>query len=266
MVAILMAIIILVVAVVAAYIIAFSPSPASTPSPSPTLTPYPSPKPSPTPTSTPTPTPTPTPSPTPTPTPTPTPKPTPTFNLTASATTAVIGESVTFTGTLSIPKSGAITFQWSINGSGFVYSTTETITNGVFTRNFGFSKRGQWEFRAVWPGDATSNSATSNVITINVSVPMPTLTLTANATTARVGDIIRLTATLSIPKNGTVYLQWAIGASGFIYQVSNTITNGVAVMTWAPTQPETRQFRVIWPGDATSNPATSNTVTITITA
>jgi hypothetical protein len=94
----------------------------------------------------------------------------------------------------------------------------------------------------------------------------PTFTLVSNATTLDASEFIRLTATLSPPKTGTVTLYWAINASGFIYTKVESITDGVFARDFGfSSGPGTLQLRVFWPGDATSNPATSNTITITVT-
>lgn len=94
--------------------------------------------------------------------------PTPTFTLTANSTSCALSESVRLTGDLSLPKTGTVTLDWAINSSGFIYHRNETITNGVFTSDFPFSQTGTWQFRVIWPGDATSNPATSNIITVGV--------------------------------------------------------------------------------------------------
>lgn len=97
------------------------------------------------------------------------PNPAPTFNLTTDSTSVTLGQSIRLTGTLSLPKSGSVTLDWSINSSGFVFHTNENLTNGVFSRSFGFGQTGPWQFRVNWPGDATSNPVTSNTVTVTVA-------------------------------------------------------------------------------------------------
>lgn len=71
-------------------------------------------------------------------------------------------------GTLSLPASGPINLQWGINGSGFIANYYANMTNGVYSREFGFAGPGNWTFRLLWLGDEQVNSATSNVINVNV--------------------------------------------------------------------------------------------------
>jgi hypothetical protein len=111
----------------------------------------------------------------------------PTFTLTANATSAVAGGYFKLTGTLSIAKtsSSAITLQWSKDGSGFIYQQTgQSITNGVYVHDIAFSDAGTYEFRVVWSGDTTSNSATSNIVAVTVTQPSPTPTPTPTSTPA----------------------------------------------------------------------------------
>lgn len=102
---------------------------------------------------------------------------TPTFTLVSNATTLDASKFIHITGTLSVSKTGTVTLYWTINGTG-PYSHSEAITSGVFERDFGFSTGpGTWQLYVYWPGDATTNPATSNTITITVTpIPSPTPT------------------------------------------------------------------------------------------
>jgi outer membrane protein assembly factor BamB len=111
----------------------------------------------------------------------------PTFTLAANTTAVITGGFFKLTGTLSIPKTSPpnITLQWAKDGSGFIYQQTfDTITNGVYIRDIAFTETGTYQFRVVWPGDATSNSATSNVVTVTAAQPTPTPTPTPPSTPA----------------------------------------------------------------------------------
>jgi hypothetical protein len=101
---------------------------------------------------------------------------TPTFALAANTTGVIPGGFFKLNGTLSIPKTSPpnITLQWSKDSSGFIYQQTfDTITNGTYSRDIAFSSAGTYQFRAIWPGDATSNLATSNVVTVAVQNVIP---------------------------------------------------------------------------------------------
>jgi hypothetical protein len=103
--------------------------------------------------------------------------PTPTFTLTTNSSTVSLGGFFKLNGTLSIPKTSPpnITLQWSKDGSGFIYQQTtfNIIANGVYIRDIAFTAAGMYQFRVVWPGDATSNSATSNIVTVTVLDVIP---------------------------------------------------------------------------------------------
>jgi hypothetical protein len=148
-----------------------SPSPTSTPTPTPTLTPTPTPTPTATPTPPPTLPPTPTPTSTATPTPTPTPIPTQPLTLSSSSSTSHVGGSVNLTGVLYPPKPGALTLYWAIDSPDFISlrSRSQPLTNGMFIQFWGFGQAGTWYFRVNWPGDATSDPAESNIVTVIVS-------------------------------------------------------------------------------------------------
>jgi hypothetical protein len=100
----------------------------------------------------------------------------PTFVLVSNVTTLDVKSFIKLTGTLNPPKTGRVVLNWAINASGFIYNRNETITNGLYTREFGFSSgTGVWQIRVIWPGDATSTPITSNAVTITVtSSPTPT--------------------------------------------------------------------------------------------
>jgi hypothetical protein len=107
---------------------------------------------------------------------------TPTFSLATNSTTVVLGGFFKLNGTLSITKTSPpnITLQWSKDDSGFMYQQTfDKINNGVYTRDIAFTSPGTYRLRAIWPGDATSNTATSNIVTVTVLGVIPEFPPTA---------------------------------------------------------------------------------------
>ena len=99
----------------------------------------------------------------------------PNFSLTTNSATVPVDQLINLTGTLAVPKTGTVTLEWSIGSSGFLYHSNETISNGVFSRNFGFGQTGTWQFRVNWPGDAATSPATSNAVTVTVNPLIPEL-------------------------------------------------------------------------------------------
>ena len=107
-----------------------------------------------------------------------------TFVLVSNVTTLDVKSFIKLTGTLNPPKTGRVILNWSINSSGFIYNRDETITNGLYKRDFGFSSgTGIWQIRVIWPGDATSTKIISNAVTITVTTaPTPSNDSKINAT------------------------------------------------------------------------------------
>jgi hypothetical protein len=92
-----------------------------------------------------------------------------TLTLSVSSTEVHQNQQITIRGDLSLPASGSINLQWGINGSGFVANYPyANMTNGIYSREFGFAGPGNWTFRLLWAGDQQVNSSTSNVISVNV--------------------------------------------------------------------------------------------------
>jgi hypothetical protein len=95
----------------------------------------------------------------------------------------------------------------------------------------------------------------------------PTFSLATNSSTVFLNGLFRLNGTLSIAKTSppNITLQWSKDDSGFKYQQTfDRINNGVYIRDIAFSSPGTYQLRAIWPGDVTSNPSTSNIVTVTV--
>jgi hypothetical protein len=58
---------------------------------------------------------------------------------------------------------------WQIGSSGFIYHTTEILYKGLFSRSFGLTLAGMWQFKVTYQGDSTTNAVTSNTVTVNVN-------------------------------------------------------------------------------------------------
>ncbi len=103
---------------------------------------------------------------------------TPTFTLTANPTTVDVGGQIQLTGTLSIPKTGTITLTCMTGAGQTLWSASRTLTNGVYTESINEPGSGTFQYKVSWPGDGTTNPATSNSVTVTVN-PTPTLTVTS---------------------------------------------------------------------------------------
>jgi len=168
-------------------------------------------------------------------------------------TTICTGTSVTFTAT---PSNGGTTpvYQWKLNGTN-VGSNSTTYTNAALVS--GDVVTCQLTSNATC---ATGSPATSNALTMTVNSSLPvSVTIAANpGSTICVGTNVTFTA---IPTNGgtTPAYQWKVNGTnvgtGATY-ASTTLTTG-QVVSCVLTSNE---------GCATGNPATSNTITMTVTA
>jgi hypothetical protein len=91
------------------------------------------------------------------------------ITLTVSSTEIPQDENINIKATLSVPASGTVNLQWGINGSGFISNYYADMTDGQYSRDFGFSAgSGIWSFRIIWQGNEQFNTATSNVINVKV--------------------------------------------------------------------------------------------------
>ncbi|MEE8323335.1 MAG: hypothetical protein V3R57_06915, partial [Candidatus Bathyarchaeia archaeon] len=76
------------------------------------------------------------------------------FTLVSNVTTLDDSGFIHLNGTLAEPKNGTISLYWTINSSD-PFHIVESITNGVFEHDFGFSTGpGIWELYVYWPGDS----------------------------------------------------------------------------------------------------------------
>lgn len=179
----------------------------------------------------------------------------PSVSITSTGSTICAGDPVTFTGT---PTNGGTTptYQWQINGTnvgGATSSTfnTSSLANGdnvtlIMTSN---------------AACASPATATSNTITITVSAAVPaSVSITSSGATICAGDPVTFTAA---PTNGgtTPTYQWQVNGSNVGGATSSTFTSSTLVNGDVVTVVMTSSLSC-----ATGSPATSNAITITVTA
>jgi hypothetical protein len=98
---------------------------------------------------------------------------TPTFFLTASSERVAVNDTIVLTGMLSVNRTGSVNLYWAIGSisrepSSFIYNTTETLDNGLFSCSFPLSQAGIWQFKVTYQGDSTTSAVTSNIVSVNV--------------------------------------------------------------------------------------------------
>lgn len=187
-------------------------------------------------------------------------------SIAASASTVCSGSSVTFTAT---PTNGGVspTYQWFVNGNPVVGQTASTFTSTTLTN--GTSVTVQMTSNAT--PCLTGSPATSNAIPITVtSLLVPSVSVSANTTTACAGASITFTAT---PTNGgtSPTYQWFVNGNPVAGQTaatytSTTLANGASVtvqMTSNATPCLSTPNATSTPVVVTINPSVTAAVSIT---
>ena len=126
-----------------------------------------------------------------------------TTTITASDTTPVVNQQVTFTVTLKAGTtllSKPVHLWCTFNGVRYERGTVNTV-NGVYTFAGPFSAKGQVIYHADFAGDGTY-ATSSGTVTVNVRAPTAT-TITASKTTPTINEPVTFTVTL---KSGTTGL------------------------------------------------------------
>ncbi|NVO21347.1 MAG: hypothetical protein HXX13_16720, partial [Bacteroidetes bacterium] len=174
-------------------------------------------------------------------------------SISATATTICSGTSVTFTAT---PTNGGTTpgYQWKLNGSN-VGTNSPTYTNAALANGNTISCVMTSNATCATGSPATSNTAT---MTVNPNLPV-SLSIAASSNPVCSGSSVTFTATPTNGGSSPVY-QWKrngtnVGTSSPTYSSSSLTNNDIisCILTSNATC-------------ATSNPATSNSITLAVTA
>ena len=171
-------------------------------------------------------------------------------SISCPATTVCPGTSVTYT---AVPTNGGTTpaYQWKVNGSNVTGATNTTYT---------YTPANSDQVTCVLTSNVScpsGNPATSNMITMTVSSVPVSVAISASSNPVCQGNSVTLTAT---PTNGgtTPAYQWKVNGSNV-----TTATN--ATYTYTPAGGD--QVTCVLTSNVScpsGNPATSNTVTMTV--
>ncbi len=180
---------------------------------------------------------------------------TPSVSITSTGSTICAGDPVTFTAT---PTNGgaAPTYQWQVNGVNVGGATASTFTSTTLVN--GDNVTVIMTSNAACASPAT---ATSNTITITVSAAVPaSVSITSSGSTICAGDPVTFTAT---PTNGgtTPTYQWQVNGTNVGGATASTFTSTTLVNGDNVTVIMTSSSSC-----ATGSPATSNTITITVSS
>ena len=194
------------------------------------------------------------------------------MTLTASNTTPIVNQQVTFNATLTngtTPLSGkTVTIYHYLNNVRYNDATNTTNATGQVTVTTSFASPGTRTYYATFAGDSSYQNSTSRVLTITVSVGQTQMTLTASNTTPIVNQQVTFNATLT---NGTTPLS---GKTVTIYHYLNNVryndatntTNatGQVTVTTSFASPGTRTYYATFAGDSSYQNSTSRVLTITV--
>jgi len=195
----------------------------------------------------------------------------PTIATTVSSTSIVVGTTASDSSTLTggFSAGGTVTYSDFTNGActapGKIVSIV-TVTGGVVpsSRAVTFNATGSYSFQTLYSGDANNNGATSPCEPLTVTKASPAITTTLSSNSARVGQTVTDSATLSsfFQAGGTVtysvFTNGACTAPGTAASIV-TVTNGVVPKSRAVLFNATGSFSFqgVYSGDTNNNGATS---------
>ncbi len=191
-------------------------------------------------------------------------KTTPTAVLTTSKNSPNLGQTVTLTDTLSVVNAaaptGAVTFY---NGS-TVIGTGTVNSSGVATLSTNSLPVGTDTVTAVYAGDATYNTATSNPITENVTKAAETGTLSTSNAAPSLGQSVTFTYTLPTV-NGIVPTGMVTFYNGTTAIGTGSVNgSGIATLTTGALPVGTDTVTAVYSGDNDYNSTTSNPIAMTV--
>jgi len=185
-----------------------------------------------------------------------------TVNLAANQTTVYVGQSVTFTATVSgtIPTGtvslmrGSTTLNWiNLNAN----------ANGAVNLSAPFSTAGSQDITAVYSGNSVYAASTSNTVTVVANPKLTTTTtMSADPSPSTVAQTVTLTANVSGGSNPTGTVSFRNGSSGLTSATVNA--SGVATTTVTRSAVETLNLTAVYNGDTANATSTSAAVVHTV--
>lgn len=188
--------------------------------------------------------------------------------LTSSSTTIKPGDNVSFTAKVTSANgtpSGTITF---LDGD-TVIANYFVLTNGATTVNVNSLTLGTHSITAIYNGNDSYNTSTSNMATVLVTntvttTPItPTIVLASSATVITQGQNINFTTTLSspsgIPTGNVVFFDGTVQMGSAI-----SLNSGVASYSTSSLSVGSHTIKVIYSGSSSFNSVSSASLTVTV--
>jgi uncharacterized repeat protein (TIGR01451 family) len=176
-----------------------------------------------------------------------------TTTLSSSPNPSTFGQAVTFTATVSgSGATGSVTFK---DGATVLGSTALSAGSATFTTSS--LTAGSHSITAVYGGDPSFSSSTSNVVTQVVTLSSTTTTLTSSVNPSAVGQPVTFTATVSpAGATGTVTFKDSAAVLG-----TAALSAGTATFTTSALSAGPHPISAVYSGDATFTSSTSATLT-----
>jgi len=185
---------------------------------------------------------------------------TPTTTLTSTPNPSSIGQSVTFTATMTGASSPTGTM-WFSNANTGAPLGSANISNGTATLTLPFNNAVSIPVNTYYSGDANNTSSTSNTITQVVNKVTSSVTLTSNHNPAAPNQQpLTLTATISGSASPSGSVTFYDGGTYLGYGNPN---NGVVTFSYTFTQ-GTHNLTASYGGDANNTASASNTLIQTV--
>ncbi len=179
-----------------------------------------------------------------------------TTSLSVAPNPANLGQAVVMTATVA-PSTATGTVTFTDNGSAL---GTGTLANGAASFSTSSLAAGSHTIVAVYGGNTTFNSSSSNAVTLVVNKTNTTTSLSVSSNPASSGQPVTLTASVS-PAGATGQVQFSDGGTllGTV-----TLTNGVASFTTSALSTGSNSVSATYSGDANFNPSTSQTINVVV--
>ena len=178
--------------------------------------------------------------------------------LTAVPSSPTLGQSVTFTATVSAVPPGAGTTTGSVSFmDGTTLLGTVPLTNGSAAFSTASLALGSHDITASYSGDANFNSS-SGVLPQVVTKAATTTTLTAATSSSVFGQSVAFTATVSAASPGAVTPTGSVTfMDGTTTLGTGTLANGTATFSTPSLAVGSHGITAVYAGDTNSNPSTS---------
>ncbi len=192
-----------------------------------------------------------------------------TTNLVSSVNPTTVGQSVTFTATVSPvnspPPTGTV--QFTSNGSVISNCGSVAVTSsGIAQCTTSFSAAGTDSVVAVYSGDANYQGSTSNTVSqvVNGGKATTTTKLVSSVNPSIIGQVVKFTATIS-PSTATGTVKFTRNGNTITRCSAVTVVAGSASCSGSFGQARTFSMVAIYSGDSKDQGSTSNTVLQVVT-